>query len=55
MWRIMEDYQRLLELLEDAYDAALAESRKDEEYTSWEEFKAELDAEQNEVKNGNKT
>ena len=51
----MEDYQRLLELLEDAYDAALAESRKDEEYTSWEEFKAELDAEQNEVKNGNKT
>jgi len=41
-----EDYQRLLELLEDAYDAALAESLKDEEYTSWEEFKAELDIEQ---------
>ena len=36
-----EDYQRLLELLEDAYDAALAESRRDEEYTSWEEFKNE--------------
>ncbi len=40
-----EDYQRLLELLEDAYDVALAESRKDEEYTSWEKFKAELDVE----------
>ncbi|MBC8234651.1 hypothetical protein H8E77_34340 [bacterium] len=40
-----EDYQRLLELLEDTYDAALAESRKDEEYTCWEEFKMELDAE----------
>jgi hypothetical protein len=40
-----EDYQHLLELLEEAYDAALAESRKDEEYTSWEEFKAELHAE----------
>ena len=41
-----EDYQRLLELLEERYDCALAESRKDERYTSWEEFKAELDAEQ---------
>lgn len=39
-----EDYQHLLELVEDAYDAALAASRRDEEYTSWEEFKAELDA-----------
>ena len=35
-----EDYQHLLELLEDAYDAALAEFRKDEEYISWEDFKA---------------
>ena len=29
-----EDYQRLLELLEEAYDAALVESQKNEEYTS---------------------
>ena len=41
-----EDYQLLLELLDEAYDAALAESRKGEGYSSWEEFKAELDTEQ---------
>ena len=36
-----EDYECLLELLEEAYDAALAESRKDETYTNWKDFKAE--------------
>ena len=36
-----EDYLRLIEILEDAYDAALIKLRENEEYTSWGDFKAE--------------
>lgn len=38
-----EDYLHLIEILEDAYDAALIKLRENEEYTSWEDFKAEMD------------